>query len=311
LNVSNSGGSKLYVRGDGNVGIGTTAPANKLSISSAMPLTLAGTLTGTTNGNGISLANTNGNGYYSTIDFQGNQGVPIARIGMLQTALGSYFNFGTSNLYANGVTNNAFIIDYNSNASVSGSLFVTGSAGIGTATPREKLEVGGNLQVDGNRTYLTGVDGTAVHWLMVGGKAEGTNNALGFDLAKKQVIAGNGWIKNFLIDHPLDPKNKFLAHSTLEGPEAAVFYRGQGRLLNGESTVKLPGYFEKLTRKDGRTVQLTARGKEPFLLSYTDITDGSFNVYGTRSDGEFSWEVKAVRADVAPLETERLKNAQD
>jgi len=60
-----------------------------------------------------------------------------------------------------------------------------------------------------------------------------------------------------------------------------------------------------LTRKEHRTVQLTAKGREPYGLSYTDIADGMFHVYGTKPDGEFSWEVKAVRADIEPILVEK------
>jgi len=70
----------------------------------------------------------------------------------------------------------------------------------------------------------------------------------------------------------------------------------------------LPRYFEKLTASEGRTVQLTPIGKKPFLLSYTDIVDGSFGVYASVLAGEFAWEVKAARADVPPLEAEVNKD---
>jgi hypothetical protein len=76
-------------------------------------------------------------------------------------------------------------------------------------------------------------------------------------------------------------------------------------LVNGKSVVKLPNYFEQLTRPENRTVQLTAEGIEPYLLSYTAIVDGEFKVYGTRPDGLFSWQVMAVRADIEPLDVER------
>jgi len=49
---------------------------------------------------------------------------------------------------------------------------------------------------------------------------------------------------------------------------------------------------------------LTAKGKEPFRLSCEDVKDGQFKVYGTSHNGEFFWEVKAVRADVDELRTE-------
>jgi hypothetical protein len=68
--------------------------------------------------------------------------------------------------------------------------------------------------------------------------------------------------------------------------------------------VELPSYFEALARKEGRTVQLTAIGTKPYLLSYADIQDGTFSVFGTLTDGMFAWEVKAVRADLEPLTAE-------
>ena len=109
--------------------------------------------------------------------------------------------------------------------------------------------------------------------------------------------------KQFTIDHPDKPGHE-LVHACLEGPESAVYYRGESRLRDGRATVRLPGYFESLTRNEGRTVMLTAKGREPFLLSYEDVVEDAFRVYGTKAEGEFAWEVKAVRADVGPLEVE-------
>jgi hypothetical protein len=109
--------------------------------------------------------------------------------------------------------------------------------------------------------------------------------------------------KNFQIPHPTKPDFE-LVHACVEGPEAAVFYRGETQLANGRAIVKLPDYFEALTRKDGRTLQLTPKGTQPYLLSYTKIANGVFHVYGTQPDGLFSWELKAIRADIKPLEIE-------
>jgi len=115
-----------------------------------------------------------------------------------------------------------------------------------------------------------------------------------------------GGSKPFIIDHPTKPGLE-LIHACIEGPEAGLYYRGDAELVNGQALIRLPEYFETLTRPEDRTVLLTARGREPFLLSYTDIVDGKFTVYGTKSDGEFYWEVKAVRGDVEPLVIERPK----
>lgn len=110
--------------------------------------------------------------------------------------------------------------------------------------------------------------------------------------------------KSFEIDHPLKPGKK-LIHSSLEGPEVGVYYRGIAKLEKGKATVKLPDYFRALTRPEHRTLQLTAIGEIPYVLSSTGIRDGEFSVYGTNPDGEFYWEVKAERADVEPLVVEK------
>ncbi len=123
------------------------------------------------------------------------------------------------------------------------------------------------------------------------------------------VIWGNTMIatvKNFVIDHPLKDGYQ-LVHSSLEGPEIGVFYRGTAKLVNGRAIVALPDYFDALTRDHTATVLLTAKGDAPFLLSYDRFDEKSFVVHSTKADGEFDWEVKAIRADVAPLEIERKK----
>jgi hypothetical protein len=170
--------------------------------------------------------------------------------------------------------------------------------------------VTGNLSVLGARTYLLGLDGANVHWIMAGGTQEGVHNALGLFFAggnNNAFHTGPGWLKGFLIDHPLEP-DKYLQHATLEGAEAAVFYRGEARLDKGKTTVRLPGYFEALVRKEGRTVLLTpiAEGNDPIsLLAATEVKRGSFSVICAdekNMNQRFYWEVKAVRSDVAELE---------
>ncbi len=127
------------------------------------------------------------------------------------------------------------------------------------------------------------------------------------------VVKGQLWAENkyFRIEHPAKP-DAYLVHACLEGPESSVYYRGRAQLIDGCATIRLPDYFEPLTRPEGRTVLLTPEGREPFLLSYESVADGTFMVYGTAPGGVFSWEVKAVRADVEQLQPEiRKANRQD
>ena len=51
----------------------------------------------------------------------------------------------------------------------------------------------------------------------------------------------------FLIDHPYDPANKYLAHSFVESPDMMNVYNGNVNLDNkGEAVVELPYYFETI-----------------------------------------------------------------
>jgi hypothetical protein len=117
----------------------------------------------------------------------------------------------------------------------------------------------------------------------------------------------NGSAKNFVIVHPQDD-TKRLTHSCIEGPEHAVFYRGEGQTnASGVATITLPDYFEALVMADNRTVQVTALYEdndesELGKVGAGRVKDGAFRVRSEYSGQKFYWEVKAVRADIAPLE---------
>lgn len=116
--------------------------------------------------------------------------------------------------------------------------------------------------------------------------------------------------KNFRIRHPLK-ENMDLVHSALEGPEAAVFYRGEAKLDRGRAVVALPAYFEALTRPEDRTVMLTPlfeRDDAPVsALAASLVKGGKFSVRAidrANPSQRFYWEVKAVRSDLEPLKVE-------
>ena len=103
----------------------------------------------------------------------------------------------------------------------------------------------------------------------------------------------------------------------MEGPENGVYYRGQARLHEDGAEICLPEFFESLTRPDGRTVLLTPihDGKETLsMLSASEVVGGRFQVRsidGANPSQRLWWEVKAIRADVEPLEVEPSKPVAD
>ncbi|GEM_PF-2915190 len=181
----------------------------------------------------------------------------------------------------------------------------------------DAIEVRTASNDDGQAAYY--IQNTNVGWFwqiehMLNGDYAFRNN-FGGGVPVRARIDQNGNFyalsKNFDIPHPLDPVAKRLIHASVEGPETAVYYRGEGRLEAGRTSIRLPDYFEALTHPEGRTVQLTSRfsGEEPVsLLAASEVTNGSFDVRAVddRNPAQaFYWEVKAARQDVAPLQVER------
>ena len=102
---------------------------------------------------------------------------------------------------------------------------------------------------------------------------------------------------SFLIDHPLDPENKYLRHSFVESPDMMNIYNGNVTLDdNGEAEVTLPEWFEALNQ-DFR-YQLTAIGAPgPSLYIAEEISDNQFKIAGGKSGMKVSWQVTGVRHD--------------
>lgn len=205
-----------------------------------------------------------------------------------------------------------------------------GDVGIGTTGPNRKLDVvDGSIQLrhqNGIFWWNSNVDNAAMAFINysapggIGGNLIfGTNGGEDMRIDSNGLVGINktnpstaldvsgtitGTTKNFEIDHPTKEGYR-LVHSTLEGPEVGVFYRGTGYLVNGSAQIILPEYFDALTRDNTTTVILTAKGSTPFTMSYDSFDEKSFVVYGSMSSGEFDWEVKAVRSDVPPLVVEK------
>jgi hypothetical protein len=89
---------------------------------------------------------------------------------------------------------------------------------------------------------------------------------------------GMNGTKNFKIDHPLDPQNKYLLHSCVESSERKNVYDGVAQLDgDGAAWVDLPEWFEALNA-DYR-YQLTAvGGAAPDLHVAEEVSDNRIAV---------------------------------
>ncbi len=132
---------------------------------------------------------------------------------------------------------------------------------------------------------------------------------------KESIVTINGSLqvsgsKNFRISHPKDP-TKDIVHACLEGPENAVYYRGESILQNRSRIIMLPDYFEDLVSDQGRTILLTCLNGWSPLYVENEIQNGKFVVKTTDigdTNQKFYWEVKGVRKDIESLEVLVLKD---
>ena len=101
----------------------------------------------------------------------------------------------------------------------------------------------------------------------------------------------------FVIDDPLDPKNKLLYHSFVESPDAKNVYDGIASLdSKGEAILMLPAYFDALNGEV--RYQLKPIGAPmPNLYIKTEEKNNSFAIGGGVPGGRVSWQITGIRHD--------------
>jgi hypothetical protein len=108
------------------------------------------------------------------------------------------------------------------------------------------------------------------------------------------ISKGSG---TFVIDHPLDPKNKLLFHSFVESPDVKNLYDGIATLdENGEATIELPAYFDALNR-DPRYQAKPIGASMPNLSIKAEEHDNRFTIGGGAPGGQVSWQITGIRHD--------------
>jgi len=155
---------------------------------------------------------------------------------------------------------------------------------------------------NGNLGIATSEPGAARLYVVGSAEITGDLNVVG------NVSKGGG---SFLIDHPLDPKDKVLRHSFVESPEMRNIYEGLAVLDNsGNAVVKLPKYFEALN--DDYKYHLTCVGGYSPVYVKEGIKDNKFVIAGGKPGLKVSWMVTGTRHDAYamrhPLIVEEEKN---
>ena len=121
-------------------------------------------------------------------------------------------------------------------------------------------------------------------------------------------------MKEFRIDHPMDPENRYLVHSSVESNERINIYKGHiSTGARGEAWVDLPEYFEALNTDV--EYNLTVIGQFAQVMVAKRIENGRFLIRTDKPNVEVSWQVYGVRRDPVakayPMIVEPMKSEQD
>jgi hypothetical protein len=275
--ANNSG---FVLNSSGSVGIGTTMPGQKLEVNgniqlspgsggrlyfpdgSSLGTAVLGTITGVLPGSGLT-----GGGYAGNVTLAVDS--TVARTTSSQSFTGNQTIYGDLALgYINGQGGH---FSANHGAMISD---------VFGGTPFSVICV--NL---GNRQC----------WATDAAGNSGTTSDLSSNSVHTNYLTAT--VKNFRIDHPLDPANKYLIHASVESSDVKNLYDGIVELDDrGEAVITLPDWFEALNR-DFR-YQLTAIGAPaPTLYIAEEITKNQFKIAGGQPQMKVSWLVTGIRQD--------------
>jgi hypothetical protein len=279
----------------GNVGIGTTAPLDKLDINGNVRIRGSLKRDDTTSKYLFIPEQTNNNDFMS----------------VTQLRLGSYMTLGNFGLGNSDFWGTNAILDYSSYGGVgsegdankfiphyaSGKGFVINPSYAGTFS-FYGIDWGGS---SARKTFPN--DFTHIMTLTYNGNVGiGTTNP-----TSKLYVAGDLTVtgaKNFEVDYPGDPTKK-IVYSSLEGPEAGTYIRGTAVCENQETQIVFPDHFRLVTAENGLTANLTPRGS--FSSLYIKELNNERLIVGCEAGKSFDYVVFGIRKGYENFEVLRKK----
>jgi len=263
---------------------------------------------------------------YGGVYGQSNLGIGVSGNG--NVGVNGYGTTGVVGGGTTGVSGNGVSYGVSGSAQHGPGVYGTGASGlVGVAG----AGTSGGTGVSGTSDTGIGVSAVSTSGTGVSASAGGTGpavNAYG-DGTVTGILAGSkgyaGWFngdveisgglyvsgqKDFKIDHPVDPANKYLSHSSVESSEMKNIYDGNVTTdAEGTATVQLPDWFEALNT-DFR-YQLTVIGQFAQAIVAKKIENNQFQIKTSLPNVEVSWQVTGVRQDAYakahPLQVEQDK----
>jgi hypothetical protein len=308
--------------GSDNVMIGYQAGMQSLDLSNSLYIANSSTNTPLIKG---SFPNTNLTLNAQTVEVNGKLGVgvtaPSYRIHSVDQTTENdypavYGKHNVTNNYGVGVTGDGGYRGVIGNGNAT-SGFVTGVRGVanGTGTGSRFGVYGTSVGGDNNYGLYGYSSGTGYINYGVYATASGaTTNYAGYFNGNVYIagtVTADDYIE-FKSDHPIDPENKYLSHSSVASSEMKNIYDGVVTLdSNGGATVELPDWFEEYN--SNFRYQMTAIGKPcPNIYISKKIKNGVFEIAGGEPGAEICWLITSTRNDnyakTNPVRIETYKN---
>ena len=157
--------------------------------------------------------------------------------------------------------------------------------------------------------------GTGLNYGVLGSASNGPSDYAGYFSGALYATSANSAIKAFMIDHPLDPENKVLTHSSVESDQRMNLYRGEVRTdANGFAIVTVPSWFDAVnTDIQYQLTVVDESNSSSFVQAkiVQRIKNGKFKIRTSAGGTAVNWLVTGKRNDPTsnhyPLEVERLK----
>lgn len=301
----------LLQPGGGNVGVGTTSPANLLTVSKDVSGAIGPVLALNNAGGGTSTAS---GLYFTNSSFTQPNLVQIYSSDDNSFSANLIFAIKTPGADGNGTTtrmqlNSAGGLSMLGGSVYDGKISVNGGPGNPAASASGFSFVGsgsyggGLLLVDGSANWGYYNTATTLNW------AYGTSGgALSIKMTLTNGGAFSATSKSFNIPHPLPALSEThrLVHMSVESPQADLIYRGVVNLVNGTATVNID---TESGMTDGTFVALN-KSVQCFTTNETDWDAVKGEVIGNQltvscnnpqSTAKISWMVIGQRQDPAYL----------
>ncbi len=241
-------------------------------------------------------------GYYGTFDVSQNNG---------SIAFFDNRNANGVGLISNGNNLSTYYLPVDSNSNPIGAGIVANGSYLGVIGYTD-LDDSSAVAVQGSYAGTTSTDATGLLGYSMPADYYGYGvKGYGGWIGVYGYTDSNGWYavyangdlgasgtKNFIIDHPLDPKNKYLKHFSIESNEVLNVYRGNVTLnTNGEATVKLPDYFKAININFSYMLTPIGQPAQGLYVAKEIDSNGEFKIAGGHSGQKISWYVYAQRND--------------